>query len=419
MSATLPSQPAPEEDLIFAQDKKARQYDIDHIKNGYAERAFNLTTGIILKDDGHPFLPLAVLAAEEDRSRDASEKGRDYLCQTEQNNILGEACINLLYGKKDTPAIAYAPTSGSSGAQMRLWHMLREENSYATRKKLSKKMPVHISLPSWPDHVPLAQKYKYDVQTMPYLTENGDVDIDGIATAMRESSKHIFLFALDPHNPTGVSIKPAMPMIAELAKKKKHTVVLDISFPGFGESMEADIEPSTFLVQENITHIITVSLAKIFGMSGRRAGILGMVYGKNEGDSIAEDTHELREMGRWVAGHPDSDAADLIGRVLNNQEYADIFLREQAQMRTELDKKAALLRTGLPELDTQFKGMGPFRTLGTFSPAQWAEAEKQGVFLAPVEDVHGNTMARINLARIGSNKRIPLLIEKLKKIIKK
>lgn len=421
MSSKISSSPAPEEDQIFLQDRKARDYDAARKEEGTPYRAFNLTTGTIMNEDGRPFRPLAILAADEDRRQEGDDDTdeSDYIGQADKNNTFAAVCLDVLYGKKNRPAIAYAPTAGSSGAQMRLWHMLKNEtNDYSKRKRLAKSSAVHMTVPSWPDHVPLAQRYRYDVKKIPYINENGDVDIDSIVSAMRDITKSIFLFQLNPHNPTGKSIHPAMPAIAEVAKEKKHTLVLDISFPGYGEGMESDMEPSKFLAEENITHFITTSISKIAGYSGKRAGLLGMVYGKSEGDTMQRDTHDLREMGRWTAGHPDSEPVDLISRVFANKVYTSLFFREQSQKRELWNEQTALLQEGLPELRKELEGMGPFRAVHSFGEKHIAAAEDLGVFFAPVQDIHGNTIARINIGRIGSIERIPELIEKMRIILK-
>ena len=203
---------------------------------------------------------------------------------------------------------------------------------------------VHVSDPTWANHVPLLTGAGVRINPYPYY--------DAATGNVRFQAMLEYLDALPPgavvllhgscHNPTGADLSPSQwqQLVPVLAKRQLLPFV-DLAYQGLGEGLDADAFGARLIAESLPEALIAVSCSKNFGVYRERVGAL-MVLSQDATQLEAAMSH-LRAISRSIYSMPPDHGAAVVARILGDPKLAEVWRNELSTMRTRM----RTLRTGL------------------------------------------------------------------------
>jgi len=246
---------------------------------------------------------------------------------------------------------------------------------------------VLVSDPTWENHHGLFQRAGFKTTTYPYWdAKNRSVNFDGMVKAI-EAAEAGSIIVLQPvcHNPTGVDLdEKQQAALTDVLVAKRHIVVFDMAYQGFGESLEAD---AAFVRRyaERATCIVANSFSKNFSLYGERVGGLSVVC--RDEDEAERVLGQLKRAVRRGCSGPPMMGGLLVATVLGDDSLRAQWAREVDEMRTRMDSVRKLLaeqiRSLSNEVDVGFllNQRGMFSYTGLNAQQVDAMREKDGVYL--------------------------------------
>lgn len=341
--------PLPEDPLLgvmaaFRRDPDARKVD--------------LGVGVYKTEDGDTPIPAAIAAAME-RSA-TGQKTKVYVGQG-GNERFNRAMLELALGA-DHPAVqdgraAALQAPGGCGALRLGAELVNIARPGAT---------LHLSNPTWANHVPLMANAGLKIGTYPYFDRaSGRVDVPAMLAHLDQlPAGDLVLLHGCCHNPTGADLAPAdWDAVAEVLARRGLVPFVDIAYQGLGDGLEADAYGARLMADKLPEVIMAVSCSKNFGLYRERTGATFVVSPSAERTGIAMG--QLRKIARGMYSMPPDHGAELVALV-----WEDAALRRQWQdeleaMRVRVEELRGLLVAGVkalrPEVDYSFvqrqKGM--------------------------------------------------------------
>ena len=207
---------------------------------------------------------------------------------------------------------------------------------------------VHVSDPTWGNHVPLLGSSGLRLERYPYY----DASAHRLRFAAmlerldRAGAGDVVLLHACCHNPTGADLAPDQwRALIETLQRRRLVPFLDLAYQGFGEAIAADAA-GLRLVAANVPEaLIAVSFSKNLGLYRERVGAL-ICIGENSAGADAIRSHVLR-IGRSIYSMPPDHGAAIAAHVFADPELTESWRRELDGMRARITAMRNLLAAQL------------------------------------------------------------------------
>jgi aspartate aminotransferase len=247
---------------------------------------------------------------------------------------------------------------------------------------------VHVSDPSWANHIPLLGGCGLQLARYPYY--------DAAAHALRFESMleclerapagDVVLIHACCHNPTGADLSgPQWTALIDLLERRRLTPFLDLAYQGLGTGLDADAEGVRRVAERIPELLVAVSFSKNLGLYRERAGALIAVCADVD---RADAVHShLLQIARSIYSMPPDHGAAIAARVLADPLLRESWIAELGEMRGRLVGMRALLAgrlraaTGGGDFDFLTGQSGMFSLLGVSGAAVAALRDEHHIYM--------------------------------------
>jgi aspartate aminotransferase len=247
---------------------------------------------------------------------------------------------------------------------------------------------VHVSTPTWANHVPLLSGCGLKLEKYPYYDpKTGGVQFaEMLGVLDRLPARSVVLLHASCHNPTGADLSEAQwRELLVLFKRRSLVPFLDIAYQGLGGGVAEDAFGVRLFAAELPEVAVAVSCSKNFGLYRERTGCLHLVcQDPTQGDAILS---QLVRIARSIYSMPPDHGAAIVLEILGNPSLREEWSEEVGAMRKritglrhELVKRLAKL---CPQRDFSFIGTqrGMFSFLGIDSAQVNALRDQHHVYM--------------------------------------
>jgi aspartate aminotransferase len=215
---------------------------------------------------------------------------------------------------------------------------------------------VHVSDPTWANHMPLIGGTGLKVEKHPYYDATAhSVRIDamlGYLDALPAGS--VVLLHGSCHNPTGQDLSDAdWQSVGAVLQKRNLIPFVDLAYLGFGGTLEQDAGPVRMLARLVPEMLVAVSCSKNFGLYRERTGALLVLAADGTQAEIA--TGQLGRIARTLYSMPPDHGAAIVDKVLSDAALRAEWSAEVSAMNARMRELRGLLAR---ELDSRIAGAG-------------------------------------------------------------
>ena len=259
---------------------------------------------------------------------------------------------------------------------------------------------VHVSDPTWANHVPLLSGAGLKLERYPYFdSRTGTVRFDAMLERLSSlPAGDVVLLHGCCHNPTGADLSVEQwRKVADLLLQRRLVPYVDIAYQGLGEGIAEDAEGARLIAATVPEALIAVSCSKNFGLYRERVGAL-MVLASTDTQANAAASH-LRKIARGIYSMPPDHGAAIVARILSDAKLNDDWRDEVNVMRERMltlrrTLSAALARTCNAEMASAVeKQRGMFSMLPLTPEAVDVLRQQHHIYMT--------RDGRINIAGVG------------------
>ena len=248
------------------------------------------------------------------------------------------AMSRLVLGETlDADRTAALSTVGGTGAIRQALELARIGNPDLT---------LHVSDPTWPNHVSMARFLGIPVAQYRYFDEaSRGVDFEGMkADIGRAKAGDLVLLHGCCHNPTGANLtSDQWAEVSAILTRTGAVPFVDLAYQGFGDGLDADAAGTRLIVADAPEALVAASCSKNFGIYRERTGVLlAKVEGRAARD-LAAGT--MAFLNRQTYSFPPDHGARIVQTILDDAALA-------ADWRAELEE----VRLGMLSLRRQLAG---------------------------------------------------------------
>jgi aspartate aminotransferase len=205
---------------------------------------------------------------------------------------------------------------------------------------------VHVSAPTWANHVPLIGGCGLKLEPYPYYDpESGGVQFEAMRQALDGlPAGSVVLLHASCHNPTGADLSEEhWREVLAVVRRRRLLPFIDMAYQGLGAGVDADAFAVRLFAAELPELLVAVSCSKNFGLYRERAGTLH-ILSESVARSEAALSQEVRIARRLYSMPPDHGAA-IVSEILTDEALRDLWQREVSDMRERiLGLRAELVR---------------------------------------------------------------------------
>jgi aspartate aminotransferase len=292
-------------------------------------RKVDLGVGVYRDDHGETPVPVAVRAAERALIERQTTKtyvgpaGNPGFNQEMARLVLGGEHPSLTAGR-----LRLIQSPGGCGALRLGAELIR----YASPDSL-----VHVSTPTWVNHVPLLSGSGLKLERYPYYdAARGAVLFSEMLAAFeRLPPRAVVLLHASCHNPTGADLSQSeWRELLSLVKRRQLLPFIDMAYQGLGEGLDADAFGLRLFCAELPEVLFAVSCSKNFGLYRERAGALGIVCASpGEADAAMS---QLVRLARGLWSMPPDHGAAIVHGVLTDATLRAQWIAEVDAMRARV-----------------------------------------------------------------------------------
>jgi len=360
----------------------------------------DLGVGVYKDDTGRTPVPRAVKRAETDLL--ATQDSKTYL--TPVGNAAFNAQVAALTLGSDFAGrkadLALAQTPGGSGA-LRLGAALLT----AARPGAA----IHISDPTWANHLPLLGSAGLGIERYPYYdAARNALDFERMLAALEALAPgSLVLLHACCHNPTGEDLDPAQwAALAEVIARRQLLPFLDLAYQGLGEDLERDAASIRLLARAVPELLVAVSCSKNFGIYRERTGLLIAVTAGGEAGGIIAG--QLGRLARTLWSMPPDHGAAVVERVLASAELRADWTLELQHMAARINALRALLAERLSAAtQTDFgwikRQRGMFSRLPLSAEQVQVARERHHLYMAPDGRINIAGLSPTNIDRVAQS----------------
>jgi aspartate aminotransferase len=196
---------------------------------------------------------------------------------------------------------------------------------------------VHVSTPTWVNHVPLLSGCGLKLERYPYYdAATGGVDFDAMLGALdRLPARAVVLLHASCHNPTGADLNEAQwRELSLLMKKRALLPFIDIAYQGLGVGAAEDAFAIRLFSAQLPEVLVAVSCSKNFGLYRERTGCLHVV---NESPAAGDAAlSQLVRIARSIYSMPPDHGAAIVHEILADPALRSEWTKELAGMRERM-----------------------------------------------------------------------------------
>jgi aspartate aminotransferase len=261
---------------------------------------------------------------------------------------------------------------------------------------------VHVSTPTWANHVPLLSGCGLKLERYPYYDPaTGGVKFDAmLGTLDRLPARSVVLLHASCHNPTGADLNEAQWRgLLDLFKRRSLVPFLDIAYQGLGTGVAEDAFGVRLFCAELPEAAVAVSCSKNFGLYRERTGCLHIVN-QTPAAGDAALSHLVR-IARSIYSMPPDHGAAIVNEILGDSTLREQWTDEVAAMRKRITglrhELVKRLDKHCPQRDFGFIATqrGMFSFLGVDTPQVHKLREQHHVYMT--DD------SRINIAGLRAD----------------
>jgi aspartate aminotransferase len=258
---------------------------------------------------------------------------------------------------------------------------------------------IHVSDPTWGNHVPLLGDCGLKLARYPYY--------DALSHELRFAQMLQTLQSANPgdavllhaccHNPTGADLDAQQwRSVLQLLESRRLVPFLDLAYQGFGSSLDEDAAAVRLIAEHVPEALIAVSYSKSLGLYRERVGAL-IVISESAARADAVQSHMLH-IARSIYSMPPDHGAAIAARIFADETLSGEWLQELATMRGRIQAMRTLLSerlrtlTGDDSFDFIRTQRGMFSLLGVSREAVERLREQQHIYMT--------SDSRMNLAGI-------------------
>ncbi len=209
---------------------------------------------------------------------------------------------------------------------------------------------VHVSDPTWANHIPLMNGAGLRIEKYPYYNPTShSVELAKMLAYLDAlPAGAVVLLHASCHNPTGQDLTDQQWMqVAEVIKRRRLLPFMDIAYQGLGADLEADAAPIRLLARSVPEMLVAASCSKNFGLYRERTGLLIVLAETAERAAIGSG--QLGRLARTIYSMPPDHGAAIVDRVLSQPELRQQWSAELAQMATRINDLRRLLASALTQ----------------------------------------------------------------------
>ena len=218
---------------------------------------------------------------------------------------------------------------------------------------------VHVSTPTWANHIPLLSGCGLKLERYPYFDPaTGGVNFGAMVSALeRLPARSVVLLHASCHNPTGADLNEAQwRELLGLFKSRGLLPYIDMAYQGLGGGVVEDAYGIRLFCAELPEVTVAVSCSKNFGLYRERTGALHVV---TETKTAAEAVlTQLVRIARSIYSMPPDHGAAIAQEILDNSALRELWTEELASMRKRIQglrqEAVRQLRQTCPQRDFGF-----------------------------------------------------------------
>lgn len=218
---------------------------------------------------------------------------------------------------------------------------------------------VHVSTPTWANHIPLLSGCGLKLERYPYFDPaTGGVNFGAMmATLEKLPARAVVLLHASCHNPTGADLSEEQwRELLALVKSRSLLPFIDMAYQGLGRGVDEDAFGPRLFAAELPEVAIAVSCSKNFGLYRERTGALHIVSEKvSAADAVL--THLVR-IARSIYSMPPDHGAAITHEILDNGGLREMWVDEVAAMRKRIQglrhEAVQQLKRACPQRDFGF-----------------------------------------------------------------
>ena len=256
---------------------------------------------------------------------------------------------------------------------------------------------VHVSTPTWANHVPLMTGTGMELGRYPYYEPaSGSIDFAAMCQALEAlPAGDVVLLHASCHNPTGADLsREQWQELVPLFRRRNLLPYIDMAYQGLGTGQDEDAFGIRLFAAELPEVLVAVSCSKNFGLYRERVGVLHIVTDK-PATGLAALSHEVR-VARSLYSMPPDHGAAIVNEILGSDALRALWTRELGGMRERINglrsQLVAQLREACPARDFGFIA----RQRGMFSLLGLTPEQVQGI--RAQRHVYMTSDSRINIA---------------------
>lgn len=230
---------------------------------------------------------------------------------------------------------------------------------------------VHVSTPTWANHVPLLSNSGLKLERYPYFDPaTGGVQFGAMMANLEHlPPRAVVLLHASCHNPTGADLsQDEWRAVLELVKRRRLLPFIDMAYQGLGAGLEGDAFALRLFGAELPELVCAVSCSKNFGLYRERVGALHVISASTQRAEAV--LSQLVRLARGMWSMPPDHGAEIVRRILTDAALREQWQGEVAAMRNRIlalrHDLVAQLRTHCPARDFSFiaRQRGMFSFLG-------------------------------------------------------
>jgi aspartate aminotransferase len=247
---------------------------------------------------------------------------------------------------------------------------------------------VHVSTPTWANHVPLLSGCGLELERYPYYdAATGGVKFDEMLGYLdRLPARSVVLLHASCHNPTGADLSEAQwRELLGVFKRRSLAPFIDIAYQGLGSGVAEDAYGIRLFCAELPEVAVAMSCSKNFGLYRERTGCLHIISeSPTAGDAIL--SHLVR-IARSIYSMPPDHGAAIVNEILTDGTFREEWSEELGSMRKRIaglrHEVVKQLAKAAPDRDFGFiaRQQGMFSFLGVTTPQVQSLREKHHVYM--------------------------------------
>jgi aspartate aminotransferase len=221
---------------------------------------------------------------------------------------------------------------------------------------------VHVSDPTWSNHVPLLGSSGLRLERYPYYEPmSHQLRFADMLTQLEQAlTGDVVLLHACCHNPTGADLEPQQwDALIGLLQRRNLVPFLDLAYQGLGTGLEADSAAVRRVATAVPEMLLAVSFSKNLGLYRERTGaLICIAETPARADAIRS---QVLQIGRSIYSMPPDHGAAIAARIFADPALTSSWHAELGSMRARIDDMRALLAGQLKKA----RAPGDFEFLST------------------------------------------------------